>query len=588
MVLGTLVPAASTVAALALWPLWHEALFVALATLALFAALFAIGVTLLAEPGQGPVGLAMIVAAALLIVSWANEWGKGPLPLASVVVGNLWVPVVGWALYRYPSRQLDHGDRWVFLVVLGWIVVTPWLLVFLSRPQWHQYPAHCWWPALFPSHAVYQIVTRVVDVGTVIVGLLYVSRWVVRLPRARGLERSVKVPTAMAGTVAIAIGSSLYIAYAVGVPGPVDNFFLAITTCGMLAVPIAFLVAVIRRYLRRNALTQVLISMGNSPTTRQITAALREGLQDPDLNILYWSKDEHCFLDEARRPVDDPRGEAGQLLVDIESSTGDRLARMIADAALEQDLDLIDAAVVAVGFSMENALLLETVQAQLADLQAASARIIRAGAEERRRIQQDLHDGIQGRLAALGPRLGAVKATTTDPRTADRVADIRDALSRTLTDLRKLVAGMRLDVLSLGLATAVTDLCGNYQPGLAIAIDLPDVPLPEPVEDTAFLAISEAMANVAKHARARSVDISGRLEGGTLVVSVMDDGVGGAALDHGTEPAGVTGDGADDGRLDHGTGLVSITDRITALQGRVQIVSPPGRGTRVTMRIPCA
>jgi signal transduction histidine kinase len=76
--------------------------------------------------------------------------------------------------------------------------------------------------------------------------------------------------------------------------------------------------------------------------------------------------------------------------------------------------------------------------------------------------------------------------------------------------------------------------------------------------------------------------------GGTLVVSVTDDGVGGAALDHGTERAGVTGDGADDGRLDHGTGLVSITDRITALQRRVQIVSPPGRGTRVTMRIPCA
>ena len=180
---------------------------------------------------------------------------------------------------------------------------------------------------------------------------------------------------------------------------------------------------------------------------------------------------------------------------------------MIADAALEQDLDLIDAAVVAVRFSMENALLLETVRAQLADLRAASARIIRAGAEERRRIQQDLHDGIQGRLAALGPRLGAVKATTTDQRAADRIADIRDALSRTLTDLRKLVAGMRLDVLSLGLATAVTELCGNYQPSLSITIDLPDVPLPESVEDTAFLAISEG---VKKKRGGGSLDVHSR------------------------------------------------------------------------------
>ena len=570
MMLGTLVPAASTVAALALWPLWHEAMLVALATLALFAALFAGGVVLMAEPGQGPVGFAMVLAAALLIVSWANEWGAGPLPLASVVVGSLWVPVVGWALYRYPSRHLANGDRWMFSVVTGWFVVTSWLLVFLSRPQWHQYPPHCWWPALFPDHVVYGVVGRIVDVGTVIVGLLYVSRWVVRLRRARGVERGIKVPTAVAGTAAIVIASSLYVAYALGVSEPVDNLFLAITLCGVLAIPVAFLVAVIRRYLSRNALIQVLISLGNSPTTKQITAALREGLHDPDLSILYWSEDQRSFLDEARRPVEDPREEAGQLLVEIRSSTGNRLALMVADAALEHDLDLIDAAVVAARFSMENAQLLETVQAQLADLQAASARIIRAGAEERRRIQQDLHDGIQGRLAALGPRLGAVKATTTDQRAAERIADIRDALAQTLTDLRKLVAGIRLDVLSLGLRTAVTDLCGHYQPGLIITIDLPDVRLPEPVEDTAFLAISEAMTNVAKHAQPRSVNISCELQDGMLTISVTDDGVGGARLGHG------------------GTGLVSITDRITALKGRVQIISPPGQGTQVTMRIPCA
>ena len=457
----------------------------------------------------------------------------------------------------------------MFTVVLAWFVATSWLLVFLSRPQWHRFPPH-WWPALFPSLAVYQVVTRVVDVGTVGLGLLYVSWWVVRLCRAGGVERRIKVPTAAAAIAAITVGSTLYLARALDMPAPADNVLFVVTMCSMLAIPVAFLVAVIRRYLSRSALTQVLISLGSSPTTNQITAALREGLRDPGLRIWYWSQDEWSYLDEAGQPVADPWGKADQLVVEIRSSTGDRLAIMVADAALDHDPDLIEAAVVAVRFSMENALLLETVRARLADLQAASARIVQAGTVERRRIQQDLHDGIQGRLAALGPRLGAVKARTTDRHAAARIADIRDALAKALTDLRKLAAGIRPDVLNLGLKAAVTDICRPYQPGLTITIDLPDVPVPEPVEYTAFLAISEAMTNVAKHAQACSVDISGQLQNGILTVSVTDDGIGGARPNH------------------DGTGLASITDRITALKGHVQIISPPGQGTRVTMTIPCA
>ena len=569
VILGTLVPLATAVAALGLWPMWRTAVPVAVVISALFAALFAAGVVLMAEPGQAPAGIAMIVSAAVLIVSWANEWGVGPLPLVSVVVGNLWLLGAGWALYRYPNRQLDRGDRWMFTVGLVWLVATSWLLVFLSRPEWHQFPPR-WWPALFPDLTVYRVTTRVVNAVTVGLALLYVSRWVVLLLRARSVERRIKLPTAAAAIAAMTIASTEYIGHALGLPAPVNDALLMATMCSMLAIPVAFLVAVLRRYLSRTALTQVLISLGGSPTTGQITAALREGLRDPDLHILYWSEDERSYLDEAKQPVADTQGKPGQLVVEISSSTGDPLARMVGDAALEYDLDLIEAAVVAVRLSMENALLLETAQARLADLQAASARIVQAGALERRRIQQDLHDGIQGRLAALGPRLGAVKATTTDRRAAAQIVDIRDALAQALTDLRKLAAGIRPDVLNLGLRAAVTDICGPYQPGLTITIDLPDAPVPEPVEYTAFLAISETMTNVAKHAQARTVDITGQLQDGVLTISVTDDGNGGARSNH------------------DGTGLVSITDRITALNGHVQIISPPGQGTRVTMRIPCA
>ena len=566
VMLGTLVPLATAVAAVGLWPMWHTAVLTVLGVLALFAALFAAGVVLMAEPGQAPAGIAMIVSAALLIVSWANEWGIGPLPLASDVVGNLWLLGIAWALYRYPDRRLARGDRWMFAVLLAWFVATSWLLVFLSRPQWHQFPPH-WWPVLFPNLTVYRAVSRAVDAVTVGLALLYVSRWVMQLRQATDVERRIKIPTAATAIAAITIASILYISRALDLPTPVDNVLFWVTTCSLFAIPVAFLVAVIRRYLSRTALTQVLISLGGSPTTGQITAALREGLRDPGLHILHWSHDGRSYLDEAGQPVADPRGSVGQLVVEIRSSHGDHPALMVADAALEHDPDLIEAAVVAVHLSLENSLLLETLQARLADLQAASARIVQAGAVERRRIQQDLHDGIQGRLAALGPRLGAVKATTTDQRAAAHIADIRDALAQVLTDLRKLAAGIRPDILNLGLKAAVTGICEPHQ--LEVIIDLPDVPLPEPAEYTAFMAISEAITNVVKHAQARSAAISGQLHDGMLTVSVTDNGVGGA-------------------RPGHGTGLVSVTDRITALNGQVQIISPPGHGTRVTMRIPCA
>ena len=160
--LGTLVPAATAVAALGLWPMWHTAVPVALVTLALFAALFAAGVVLMAEPGQAAAGIAMIVSAAMLIISWANEWRAGPLPLVSIVVGNLWLLGVAWALYRYPNRRLARGDRWMFTGVLAWFVATSWLLVFLSRPEWHQYPPY-WWPTLFSNLTVYRTAARAVD-----------------------------------------------------------------------------------------------------------------------------------------------------------------------------------------------------------------------------------------------------------------------------------------------------------------------------------------------------------------------------------------------------------------------------------------
>ena len=287
------------------------------------------------------------------------------------------------------------------------------------------------------------------------------------------VERRIKIPTAAAAIAAITIGSTLYLGDALDVPEPVSNVLFVVTMCSMLAIPVAFLVAVIRRYLSRSALTQVLISLGSSPTTGQITAALREGLRDPGLRILYWSQDERSYLDEAGQPVADPRGSrrpAGRRDQLVHCETARR--SMVADAALDHDPDLIEAAVVAARFSMDNALLLETCRRgsltckRPAPVSSRPPRWSAAGSSS------DLHDGIQGRLDALGPRLGAVKATTTDQRAAAYIADIRDALAQVLTDLRTLAAGIRPDVLNLGLQGRRHR--ASARPISSVTIDLPD------------------------------------------------------------------------------------------------------------------
>ena len=141
LLLGILTPAVSLLVTAGLWPLWqHDRLLAAITTF-LAVSFFVIGVVLFAERGQGGPALAMVACTALLVLSWANEWGGGPLPLVSTVLGPAYLVAAGWALFRYPDRSLAAGDRWMFRLMLVWLLGTPWLVVATSLPEWHDFPA---------------------------------------------------------------------------------------------------------------------------------------------------------------------------------------------------------------------------------------------------------------------------------------------------------------------------------------------------------------------------------------------------------------------------------------------------------------
>jgi signal transduction histidine kinase len=207
---------------------------------------------------------------------------------------------------------------------------------------------------------------------------------------------------------------------------------------------------------------------------------------------------------------------------------------------------------------------------RLEELRASRARIVEAGDAERRRLERDLHDGAQARLVALALLLRSARTrAAADPELAALLDRAQDELQTSLTELRELARGIHPAVLTdRGLEPAIEALVDRAPVPVEVDTDV-DGRLPGPVESAAYFVVSEALANVAKYARATQATVSVRRENGRVTVEVADDGVGGA-------------DAA------RGSGLRGLADRVAALDGTLSLESPAGRGTRLRAEIPYA
>jgi signal transduction histidine kinase len=201
-------------------------------------------------------------------------------------------------------------------------------------------------------------------------------------------------------------------------------------------------------------------------------------------------------------------------------------------------------------------------------LAGSRARIVSAADETRRRIERDLHDGIQQRLVSLGLELrDAQFAIASRPDEAQTKIDaVAAGLTRTLDDLREISRGIHPAVLAGGLAPALKALARRSHVPVELDIGTLD-PVPEPTQVTAYYVVSEALTNAAKHGHATVVRLRAHEDDGSIRVEVRDDGIGGA------DPA-------------LGSGLIGLIDRIGAIGGRLVIESPPGRGTSIVAALP--
>jgi signal transduction histidine kinase len=202
------------------------------------------------------------------------------------------------------------------------------------------------------------------------------------------------------------------------------------------------------------------------------------------------------------------------------------------------------------------------------DLRDARARIIAAADAERRRIERDLHDGAQQRLVALSLTLGMAESRLNDPAAAaPLIAEAREEARLAMQELRELAGGIHPALLSeRGLGPALEALAARAP--VPTSVDgIPAQRLPPPIEAACYFVTAESLTNVAKYAGAMSASIGVAVEHGRVRLTVRDDGAGGA-------------------NLNAGTGLRGLRDRVEALDGSLDVDSPPGLGTTVIAEIP--
>jgi signal transduction histidine kinase len=212
----------------------------------------------------------------------------------------------------------------------------------------------------------------------------------------------------------------------------------------------------------------------------------------------------------------------------------------------------------------------EELRRNVAELRRSRLDLVDAFETERARIERHLHDGVQQRLVGLTMTLGLAELDLPEGEGRRLVVKAHGEAEAALADLREAVRGIHPRVLvDHGLEAAVREVADRSPLPVSVRMALPDR-LPTPIEAAAYFVVSEALGNVAKHAQATRCEVEGWVAGDRLVVTITDDGVGGASFED-----------------KNGTGLTGLVTRLDALGGTLDLSSPPGGPTRLRMECPC-
>ena len=406
-------------------------------------------------------------------------------------------------------------------------------------------------------------------VVVVLVGyVLYVlvQRWQARtLPQRRAMA-----PMLWSGISLLVLLAGSLTSMAVDGPDAVSDVASLLGLVCFALVPYGFLFGLLRsRVLQAGAVTELLHRISDGPDRSGLRELLSQALGDRSLQVVYWLEDKRKWVDAAGRPATLPDEDDPARAATLVEREGRAVGAIVHDRSLCEDAELVGSVAAAAGLSIENERLQAQLRARVEELRASRARIVEAGTAERRRLERNLHDGAQQRLVALSLTMRlAQNKLRKDPDTAEALlTGAQEELTRALEELRELARGIHPAVLSdRGLRPALEALAGRSP----VPVELDGTPperLPPAVEAAAYFVVAEALTNVVKYANATQARVSVSRSNGHAVVEVADDGVG----------------GADPGR---GSGLRGLADRVSALDGSLELRSPHGAGTLLRAEIP--
>lgn len=508
------------------------------------------GVVALDQRPGNRIGWLLVAMAVAWIVPPYSAMG-GPLLAAAVLSANaLFFAFAAHLVLAYPSGRLQTAFE---RVVVG--------LVYLAY-AWIEL-ATLVLPAGSPAA---ESLADIALVQRVVLAPLFVAAVLLRFARSSRVERRELLPL-WSGAVLLAAIELLDVGSG-GSQSALQRMVYDVRSLLLVLLPLVFLVGLLTSRTASSAVGGLVVRLRDGVAPGALAPLLAESLSDPSLRVFYATTDPVGWVSAEYEQIHDlHQFEDRNHAVTVIEREGHPYAAMVHDRAISDSL--VRGVASAAAISLENERLHAELRAQLEEVRASRLRIVEAGDLERRRVERDLHDGAQQRLLALAMALRSARRRLETSGTADLSAlDAADAeLKLALQELRELARGIHPTVLTDdGLDAAIQSLAARATLPVQVDVDLPRRP-DRQAEATAYFAISECLANAAKHSAATRADVVVRVDGAALVVEVSDDGCGGA-------------------RPDGGTGLNGLHDRVAASGGRLSVTSPHGRGTSVRIDLP--
>jgi signal transduction histidine kinase len=534
------------------WPIWRHGPIWMLGAL-VGVSFLAAGTVAWREHPRNRVGLLMVA----LGVAWIPQqlMFLRDEPLWVLALCGMWAGIACHLLLAFPTGRLgclSHRVLAVVAYVVALVVPSAQAVTYLRPPT----------PLRHVAAAIHASTWQLTILIAGALLALTVKRW----RRASVAQRRAVAPVTGASVVATTAFAADRVAGLFG-PNPYQLTLGLVMLAAFVAVPLAYLAGLMRSRMDHGRVADLVVRLSRRERPDTLRDELAATLRDPRLTVGYWTAEQNGYVDSDGRPVDlDP--EPGRVVTRVDQGEAP-LAVLVHDAALLEQPLLVEAACAAAALALENERLTADLRARLRQLAASRRRMLQWGEAERRRIERDLHDGVQQRLLSVAMTLGLAEAGTGPGRAAPLIVEAKTAVLAALDDLRAVSHGIHPPVLTeRGLSGAVKELAAVAPVAVDCHLALAE-PLPQSVESAAYYIVNEALANVTKHAAASTAWVRLTQDGAHLMVEVGDDGVGGA------DPRG-------------GSGLAGLADRAEANGGKLTIDSPPGKGTVLKVILPCA